>query len=177
MDTANTTDVTGRLPTGVWSVDPARSELAFAVKAMWGLATVRGVFGAYRGTLTVRSGSASGDLRIEATSLDTRNRRRDRHLRSADFFDVERHPEIVFTAAALTPRPDGVTIAGELTIAGSRLWLELPVTVEQMADGTWSVEGETTLSRESAGMTWNMLGTIGDDARLHARLTLEPATG
>jgi polyisoprenoid-binding protein YceI len=175
MDTATTLDVTDRLPDGLWSVDPEQSEVAFAVKAMWGLATVRGVFGAYQGSLNVRSGSATGALKIEAASLDTQNRRRDRHLRSPDFFDVERHPEIVFTAAALTPRPDGLTVAGELAVGASRVWLDLPVTVEQVADGARRLEGEITISRSSAGMTWNMLGTIGEDARLHARLTLEPA--
>lgn len=175
MDTANTLDVTDRLPTGVWSVDPARSEIGFAVKAMWGLATVRGVFGSYQGSLNVRAGAAAGALKIEAASLDTRNRRRDRHLRSPDFFDAERHPEIVFTASVLTPHPDGLTVAGELAIGASRVWLDLPVTVEPVADGARRLEGEITIPRSSVGMTWNMLGTVGAEARLHARLTLEPA--
>jgi polyisoprenoid-binding protein YceI len=176
MDTANARDVTARLPDGVWSVDPQHSEVGFAVKAMWGLATVRGAFRAYRGRLDVGPGRTAGELTIDAGSLDTGNRRRDGHLRSPDFFDVERHPEVVFTAAALTPCPDGLTVSGELAIGASRVWLDLPVAAEQVADGGWRLEGEITISRRSAGMVWNWLGTIADEARLYARLRLEPAT-
>ena len=97
-------DATLDLPDGVWTVDPQRSEIGFAVKDMWGLRIVRGAFGAYDGSLTVRGGGATGELTIEAGSLDTGQSRRDRHLRSPAFFDVERHPRIVFTATAVTPR-------------------------------------------------------------------------
>ena len=79
------------LPDGVWSVDPRRSEIGFAVKDIWGLRTVRGVFGAYDGSLKVRGGRAAGEHTIQADSLDTGSNRRDRHLRSPAFFDVEQH--------------------------------------------------------------------------------------
>ena len=59
------------LADGVWSVDPQRSEIGFDVKALWGIHTVRGVFGAYDGTLTVQAGGAAGNLTIDAASLDT----------------------------------------------------------------------------------------------------------
>ncbi len=182
MDTTNTADVTSPtrlpLPDGSWRVDPKRSEIGFAVKAMWGLVTVRGVFGTYEGRLTVRAGSARGELTIDGASLDTRNRRRDRHLRSPDFFDVERHPQISFSAQRLIARDDGLTVIGELTVGSSRTALEIPVDVEQISDddGTRLLEGETTIARKAAGLTWNALGTIGDDAVLHARLALEPTS-
>jgi polyisoprenoid-binding protein YceI len=80
------TDQIGKLPVsdGVWTVDPDRSEIGFAVKAMYGLLTVRGMFGAYDGTLTVRADSAAGELAIDTDSLDTGNHKRDQHLRSSD---------------------------------------------------------------------------------------------
>jgi polyisoprenoid-binding protein YceI len=171
-------DGTTELPLrdGVWSVDPQRSEIGFAVKEMWGLRTVRGVFSAYDGSLKVRRGGAAGELTIEAGSLDTGNKRRDQHLRSPAFFDVERHPRIVFTATAVTPRDGGLTVTGELAIGFSRTRLEIQANVDRMADGALRLEGETTVSRKAADVAWNKLGMIRDEAMLRARLTLEPAT-
>jgi polyisoprenoid-binding protein YceI len=163
------------LPDGVWSVDARRSEIGFAVTEMWGLHTVRGVFGAYDGSLTVRAGGAAGELTIEVRSLDTGRNRRDQHLRSPAFFDAERDPRIVFTATAVTARDRGLTVTGELAIGSSRVRLEIPVKVERAADGTLLLEGKTTVSRKAAGLAWNKLGMIRDDALLHAQLTLKRA--
>jgi polyisoprenoid-binding protein YceI len=156
---------------GVWRIDPQRSEVGFAVKEMWGLRTVRGAFRAYDGSLK----DGAGELRIEAASLDTGNARRDRQLRSPDFFDVERHPWIVFAATAVTETDGGLTVTGELAIGRERVRLEIPVDIELMADGALRLEGQTTVSRKAAGLAWNKLGMIRGDAALHARLTLEHA--
>jgi polyisoprenoid-binding protein YceI len=171
------TDHITKLPVadGVWTVDPDRSEVGFAVKAMYGLLTVRGVLRAYDGKLTVRAGSAAGELAIATDSLDTGNPKRDQHLRSSDFFDAERHPQIVFTTAAVSARGRGLTLTGELTIGSERRRLEVPVDVEQTADGTLQLDGRTTVSRSAVGIAWNRLGMIGDAAQLHARLTLTRA--
>lgn len=163
----------GTIPTGVWNVDPQRSEIGFAVKEMWGLRTVRGVFGAYDGSLKVRAGDAAGELTIQAGSLDTGHDGRDRQLRSPRFFDVERHPRIVFAATAVNARDRGLTVEGELAIGSARVPLEIPVDVEHLADGALRLEGTTAVSREAAGLDWNLLGMIRGDAALHAHLTLE----
>ena len=160
------------IPEGVWGVDPEDSEIGFAVKSM-GLITVRGVFRKYGGSLKVRGNDAAVELAIEAASLDTRNKRRDKHLRSSDFFDAERQPRIVFTATAATPRDTGVTVIGDLVIGSTRIPLEIPVKVEHAAGGAVRLEGETTVPRAATGLGWNWLGMVGRDARLHARLTLE----
>jgi polyisoprenoid-binding protein YceI len=161
------------LPEGVWRVDPDRSEVGFAVKMLWGLLRVRGVFREYGGELKVGAGATAGELAIESASLDTRNDRRDEHLRSADFFDVERHPRVVFTATAITTRDGGVTVTGDLAIGSVRVPLAIPVNVEHATGGGLCLEGETTVPRAAAGLDWNKLGLIGPDAMLHARLTLE----
>jgi polyisoprenoid-binding protein YceI len=161
------------LPDAVWRVDRRRSEIGFAVRDMWGLRTVRGEFTAYLGSLEVRGGRTSGALTIEATSLDTGNRRRDRHLRSPAFFDVARHPRITFASTAVTAQDGGLTVAGELVVGESRLRLEIPVSVERMADGALRLEAGATVSRDAAGLDWNMMGAIRGDAALRARLTLE----
>jgi polyisoprenoid-binding protein YceI len=164
------------LPDGVWRVDPQRSEIGFAVKEMWGLRTVRGVFGAYEGSLEVRGNAAAGELTIEAASLDTGHDRRDQHLRSPAFFDVERYPHLVFAATAVTARERRVTVMGELLIGASRVRVEVPVDIEQGADGELRLQGRTAVSRAAAGLAWNKLGMIRGDAELHAGLTLTRAS-
>jgi polyisoprenoid-binding protein YceI len=160
------------LPDGAWTVDPQRSEVGFAIKEMWGLRTVHGVFTAYDGALKVHAGSAVGTLTIEADSISTDNDRRDQHLRSADFFDVDQHPQIVFTTRAINARDGGLMVVGHLLIGASRTRVEIPVTVEQRPDGSLRLEGTTAVSRKEAGLGWNKLGMIRDDTQLHARLTL-----
>jgi polyisoprenoid-binding protein YceI len=162
---------------GVWTVDPQRSEIGFAVKEMWGLRTVRGVFRTFDGRLTVAAGRAAGELTIDAAGLDTGNDRRDRHLRSPAFFDAERHPQVVFTATAVTAHDGALTVTGDLAIGSSRARLEIAVDVEQEAGGALRLEGGTTVSRAAAGLDWNMLGMIRGDALLRARLTLTRAAG
>jgi polyisoprenoid-binding protein YceI len=141
-------------------VDPQGSAVGFAVKDLWGLRTVRGIFGAYDGSLTVRSGDVSGELLIAAGSLDTGHTRRDQHLRSPVFFDVERHPRMVFATTAATAWIVGVTVTGELAIGSSRVRLEIPVNVERLGDGALRLEGRTTVARQTAG-----LEQAGDDPR------------
>jgi polyisoprenoid-binding protein YceI len=155
------------LAEGTWTAEPGRGEVGFAVKDLWGLRTVRGRFGAYDARLEVRAGGAAGELTIEAGTLDTGDRRRDRHLRSPAFFDVERHPRIVFTTTAVTNH----MVTGELAIGSARVRLEIPVRVEHR-DGALRLEGTTTVPRAAAGLDWNRLGMIRGDAVLHARLTL-----
>ena len=75
---------------------------------------VHGRFDEFRGTLVSQEHGVGGELSIDAASINTSNRRRDKHLRSAAFFDVERYPEIKFTTAAVTDRRKGLTISGDL---------------------------------------------------------------
>jgi polyisoprenoid-binding protein YceI len=164
------------LPAGVWHSEPADSRLEFAVKTMWGLATVTGRFERFHGRLEVEPDAARAGLTIEAASLDTGHPKRDAHLRSGDFFDVAEHPTLSFAAAAITPRSDGdLTIAGELTVAGRVIGLELPVRVTRGEHGRLHLSTVASVSREQAGMTWNRAGMIRGDVTLTAELELGPA--
>src|ERR1700761_1598689 len=91
---ARTTPIT---PSGTWIVDPMHSSVEFAVKHM-GIATVRGRFTEFEGTLEVASRLADSRAygKVMVASITTNDEQRDAHLRSADFFDVERFPEITF---------------------------------------------------------------------------------
>jgi polyisoprenoid-binding protein YceI len=105
-----------RLPAGTWHVDPAHSRVEFAAKQL-GIATVRGAFAEFEGTLDLDAGRAYGT--VKTASLDTHNDKRDEHLRSPDFFQVAEHPELRFESTAIRPLgEDTFEIEGELTIRG-----------------------------------------------------------
>jgi polyisoprenoid-binding protein YceI len=164
------------LPIGTWNVDPSGSRLEFAVKTMWGLATVKGRFERFEGLLEVGRDSARGELTIEAASLETGHPKRDTHLRSADFFDVSDHPTVSFVATAITPRPgQDLTISGDLTVAGRVVRTQLPVRVTREEQGRLHLATALTVTREQVGMTWNRGGMIRGPVQLTVELELAPA--
>jgi polyisoprenoid-binding protein YceI len=166
------------LPVGIWNSEPSGSRLEFAVKTMWGLATVSGSFENFHGRLEVRPEGASAELTIEAATLDTGHVKRDTHLRSLDFFDVSSYPTLSFIAAAITPRSDDdLTITGDLEVAGRVVRLQLPVRVTRGENGRLYLNTTATVPREQAGMTWNRGGMIRGDVQLMAELELAPAKG
>jgi polyisoprenoid-binding protein YceI len=108
------------LPTGTWTVDPAHSKVGFAVKHM-GIATVRGEFTEFEGTLEIAEdlSSAKAYGTVKAQSVDTNEPQRDDHLRSPDFFDVAQFPELRFESTSIEALDDEeFRITGRLTIHG-----------------------------------------------------------
>ena len=92
--------------TGAWRLDPARSSVEFQVPHFYGLMTVKGHFDRYEGTLDL-SARPAVELVIDADSLDTRQGKRDKHLRSADFFDVDHYPTMHFVSTGATRQANG----------------------------------------------------------------------
>jgi polyisoprenoid-binding protein YceI len=116
----STSTISTSLPTGTWNVDPAHSKVAFAVKHM-GIATVRGEFTEFAGTLEIGEdlSSAKAYGTVSAGSVDTNEPQRDAHLRSGDFFDVEQYPELRFESTSIEALDDEeYRITGQLTIHG-----------------------------------------------------------
>ncbi len=176
MSTQQREDPALTLPAGTWQVDPAASSLEFRVKTMWGLATVKGTFGSYRGTLTVaEDGTAAGELSVDVESLDTKNAKRDKHLRSPDFFHSELHPTIRFRSTSITARPGGLTIAGDLHVGSKVASLQLPVTVLPATEGRLRLQSTGSVPREHVGLIWNRAGMIRGDVLLGGDIELVPS--
>ena len=152
------------LATTRWRIDPARSGVEFQVKNLWGIATVKGRFSRYHGTLDL-SGRPAIELTIEADSLDTRNEKRDAHLRSGDFFDAARHPYVRFVAEAATLDGDRLRVRGDLRVRGTSIPLQLDATLRPAGDGV-DVEAVTEIDHRRLGMTWNLIGMIRPTSRL-----------
>jgi polyisoprenoid-binding protein YceI len=164
------------LPAGTWSPEPSASRLEFAVKTMWGLATVRGRFERFDGKFELEPEDARAELIVDASSFDTGHEKRDTHLRSADFFDVPNYPTLSFVATAITRGDrDALTISGDLTVAGHVVRLHLPVRVTRGEQGRLRLSTSATVPREQVGMTWNRGGMIRGDIHLTAEVELRRA--
>ena len=145
---------------GTHAIDATHSNVEFAVKHMM-ISTVKGRFGDVSGTVTVpASGEPTVDVTINAASIDTRVDARDNHLRSADFFDVEKYPTLRFVSSSAKRTDDGYTLTGNLTIRG----VTKPVTLEVTDEGTgidpWgntksAFSARGRINRNDFGLTWN----------------------
>jgi len=158
-----------------WRLDPSGSSAEFRVPYLWGLASVKGRFHDLEGWLEVDDDHQwRMELTMDATSLDTRNRRRDWHLRSADFFDAEHHPEARFRSNRVNDHGGRLRVEGELEAAGERTRLQVEVTVER-ADGRLDLDAAATFDQRQLGMTYSPLGVIRAPTALsvHARLRRE----
>jgi polyisoprenoid-binding protein YceI len=145
---------------GTWSLDPSSTTIEFHTKAMWGLAKVKGTFKAMEGKVIVTDGGVvSGTLVIDASSVYTGNNKRDSHLRSADFFESDKYPTIIFTATSATPvGDDKVNISGTLTVHGQARPLEIVATVAQAGPDMATLRSELEVDRSGWGLTWSKMG-------------------
>jgi polyisoprenoid-binding protein YceI len=149
------------VPTGTWKVDPVHSTVEFQVKHL-GIATVKGQFTDFEGTLEVTPDGVSAYGKVNVASVDTREPQRDEHLRSPDFFDAENYPEITFQSTSIRPvDEDTFEIDGDLAIHG----ITRPVTLKAVLEGAatdpqgndrvgLSVVGE--INRSDHDMKFNM---------------------
>ena len=147
-----------------WRIDPARSSVEFRVKALWGMATVKGRFSRYHGTLHLPSQPAI-ELTIEADSLDTANKKRDAHLRSSDFFDADKHPYVRFVSDSATLDGERLHVRGRLHARGDSIPLELDATLRRFGDDL-EIEAAAEADHRQLGMTWNPMGMIRTPSKL-----------
>jgi len=161
-----------------WHVDPSHSNIEFSVKHMM-IAKVKGTFHNFKADIEADPAdltTAKIEVTIEAESIDTRNSDRDNHLRSADFFEIEKTPQIVFTATSITKTGDGeYKIAGDLTMHGQTHLEVFTTAFEGSGKDPWGSEkvgfsAEGVIKRSRYGLTYNAaLETggflIGDDIK------------
>ncbi|MEU1513596.1 YceI family protein [Streptomyces sp. NPDC005811] len=154
--------MTVAVETGLWQLDTSASTVALKHKTMWGLVTVKGTFGSVRGGGEVAAdGSATGTLALDAASLDTKNAKRDEHLRGADFFDVANHPEITYAVRSATPRgADSVEVSGQLTVRGISRPHSFTAKLTGTSADALTLDAEFTVDRAEFGLGWNQLGMI-----------------
>ena len=145
--------------TGSWVLDGARSTVGLRSKSVWGMVSVKGAFGQVAGTGTVAAdGRVSGSVTVTAASIDTKNKKRDVHLRSADFFASDKYPDIVFTLTGITPSGSGVTVSGQLTVRDQTRPVSFDAAVSAADASEVALDAEVPFNRADFGLTWNQLG-------------------
>ena len=165
-----------------FAVDPAHSEVSFQIRHM--VSQVRGRFNDFSGTVQLdpkNLPASSVDFHIKVTSIDTNVADRDKHLRSADFFDIEKYPEITFKSESIQAAgKDKYNVTGPLTMHGVTKKVTLPVTLGGQVKDPWGntragFEIETTLDRKDYGIVWNKAldsggVMLGDDVKVAINL-------
>ena len=159
-----TTSTAPAVPAGTYSIDPVHSRVGFAVRHL-GIATVRGHFGSFEGSFEVGDEFDSARVygSVETASVDTQEQQRDDHLRSADFFDVERFPRIEFESKEIRPLDeDSFEILGDLTMHGVTREISLSAEILGTESDPWGnervgVEARGELNRKDYGMTFNQV--------------------
>jgi polyisoprenoid-binding protein YceI len=160
-----------------WEIDPAHTSAQFAVKHLM-VSTVRGTLGSVTGTVTVDDADitkSSAQATIDAKGIDTRNAKRDEHLRSPDFLDVAKYPTITFKSTKVEKVSDEkYKVTGELTIRGvtKEVVLDVAGSPKPLNDpfGNVKLGGvvKTVLNRKDFGVNWSQAldgggVVVGDD--------------
>ena len=155
---------------GRWTLDQDRSSFTFKNKTVWGLVNVNGRFTKYSGDGRVEAGGAvSGRVDVKAATVATGIKRRDNHLRSADFFDVENYPDITVTVNGVDPaKGDELNVRADMSIRGNTVALPLRVRAEVLDDGAVRLTTTTTVEREQLGVGGGLLGMLGKTTKVSA---------
>jgi polyisoprenoid-binding protein YceI len=162
-----------------WAIDPAHTSVEFSVRHLM-ITTVKGRFTDVKGTVVSDDADAAKgevDITIGVESIDTREGQRDTHLRSADFFEIEKFPQLHFKSRRITNAcGDRFKLIGDLTIRDITREVTLDVTSNGRAKDPWGgeragFEATTKIKRSDFGLTWNQLleaggVAVGDEVKI-----------
>jgi polyisoprenoid-binding protein YceI len=178
MTVAATTQETAVPTTETWAIDPAHTQVGFAVKHLM-ITNVKGRFPEVSGTIGLDPTTLKPDVdvSIKAASITTSDEKRDAHLRSADFLNADLHPVIRFRGQRIEGNPDSrFTLHGDLQIRGVTRPVTVYVVKEGRATDPWGNQrvgytATATVNRKDFGLEWNMpleAGgmLVGDEVRI-----------
>ncbi|WP_205633974.1 YceI family protein [Labilithrix luteola] len=181
--TEATTSTSAGLKT--WNIDPSHSGVTFKVRHLM-ITNVRGEFQKFSGAVKYdpsNLAASSAEATIEVGSINTKEQGRDDHLKSADFFDAAKYPNITFKSRAIRQGKEGLEIVGDLTIRDQArevvLQVEGPTPEQKDPWGNTRIgaSAETKIKRSEFGITWNTVLEAGgvavsDDIHIHLDLSL-----
>ena len=159
---------------GTWDLDHSRSSIRFTTRTMWGLVRVTGAFRQMGGGGIITSESqVHGTLTVKAASIDTKNVRRDRHLRSADFFDSDHYPDVTFAVETVQPSTAGVTVTGTLSVRDCTRHLSFGALPSVQGEDELTLDAELQVDPGDLGLTWGKRLGVGmsNTVTIHAVFT------
>jgi len=169
------TTATAPTTAAAWQIDMAHTDVEFSVRHLM-ISNVKGRFGQVTGTAAFDPSNPASlelDVRIPVGTIDTREAKRDAHLRSPDFFDAEHHPEMTFVGRRIEGDVnDKFKLIGDLTIRGTRREVTLDVILEGRGNDPWGNErlgysASAKIDRRDFGLTWNQAIEAGGVAVGH----------
>lgn len=162
---------------GAWNLVPEKSSIRFENATMWGALKVRGAFTEFSGDGQITEAkTVSGRVDVKTASVDTGLGRRDEDLRSPNFFDVEKYPEITVAVDGGEPAGgDKARLNAELTVKGVTGPLPMNVEVTALDDGTVRLTTQTTVTRKQFKVEGNFFGMVGAKTKLTASLVFRRA--
>ncbi len=185
MTTTTTTALDTASQPARWTLDASHTSVGFTVRHMM-ITNVRGELGSVAGEVVFdpkNLGAAKVRATIDVASINTREAKRDEHLRSADFFDVESHPQMVFESREVRAKGDGYEIVGDLTIRGTTREVVLSVDdvtgehTDPWGNKRIGASAKGKIRRSEFGMTWNTALEAGgvlvsDEVKIHIEASL-----
>jgi polyisoprenoid-binding protein YceI len=150
------------LTPGVWNVDPVHSSIGFVARHLM-ISKVRGTFGTFSGTLTIAEDPLQSKVEatVEVASITTGDDSRDTHLKSADFFDVEKYPTMTLVSTGVDPKGSDYVLHADLTIKGITKPVDFDLEFDGVSKDPWGgtragFTAETEVNRKDWGLEWNV---------------------
>lgn len=167
-----------------WEIDPAHTRVGFSVPHMV-VSEVEGNFKTFSGTAMLDEKDLTKsqvELSIDAASIDTGNADRDKHLKSPEFFDVQKHPKLTFKSTKITKAGKGYKLTGDMTIRGVTKPVTLDATISEPIANPWGKQvrgGKISgkIKRGDFGLTWNKTldkggVVVGEDVTITVKFEL-----
>lgn len=149
------------LTPGVWNVDTSHSQVGFVARHLM-IAKVRGQFRTFSGSITVADNPLESTVQadVDLASVDTGDAGRDEHLRGADFFQVDQHPQMTFVSTGIKEDDDDYLLFGDLTINGTSRQVEFSLEFDGVTGDPWGgtragFTAQTEINRKDWGIEWN----------------------
>ena len=146
---------------GTWAIDPVHSEVSFVVRHMM-VSKVRGRFDKFEGTITTAEDplASSVTASVDLSSINTGQEQRDAHIRSADFFEVEKYPEMTFVSTGVKTAEEGFVLEGDLTLKGITRPVAFNLEVNGIGPDAYGgtrigFSAETQIGRSDFGVNFN----------------------
>jgi polyisoprenoid-binding protein YceI len=174
----------GLAEVATWNIDPAHTQSNFSIRHLV-ISNVRGEFRNTTGAVKLDEanlGASSVEAVIDAKSIHTREDKRDAHLKSPDFFDVEKYPNITFKSSKVEKAGDGYKVTGDLTMHGvtKSVVLDVSALTPEIKD-PWGntrrgLSAKTTLNRRDYGLNWSKMieagPVVGDEVKIEIEAEL-----
>lgn len=167
-----------------WDIDKSHSAAAFVIRHMM-VSNVHGQFSGISGAISFEHGKpakAKIDISIDVATIDTRDAKRDSHLKSPEFFDVKKHPKMTFKSKRIVKKDGGWKVVGDLTIRGVTKEVTLDTQVSPPMKNPWGktvvgIHAVTTINRQDFGIKWNKTLDaggilVGNDVKIEIDLEL-----